>query len=63
MSRNEVVRLGNVEEVNKHQSGNVYGVNGSCPTIMGGTHGYGFGYFLEVREVGVVISDTNSLQS
>lgn len=31
--------------------------------LWGGTHGYGFGYFIEVREVGVVIRDTNSLQS
>lgn len=41
--------LGNVEKVNKHQSGNVYSPDSLSPNIMAGTHGYGFGYILIVK--------------
>lgn len=49
-----VESLGNVDTENKHQSGNVYGVGGVAPTMMAGTHGYGFGYFLEIIPLGKV---------
>lgn len=51
MADNEVIKFGNVENNNKHQSGNVYGVGGVSPTLMAGTHGYGIGYFIQIDEV------------
>ncbi|MBQ0113064.1 MAG: DNA cytosine methyltransferase [Bacteroidales bacterium] len=43
--------LGNIEESNKHQSGNVYDSNGTSPNIMAGTHGYGMGYVLDDKKI------------
>ena len=47
----KVELLGNLEELNKHQSGNIYGTRGICPNLMAGTHGWGMGYYLEIKKI------------
>jgi hypothetical protein len=47
----KVELLGNLENKNKHQSGNIYGVGGVAPNLMAGTHSWGMGYFLEIKKI------------
>ena len=49
----KVELLGNLEELNKHQSGNIYGTRGICPNLMAGTHGWGMGYYLEIKRINI----------
>lgn len=47
----DVILVGNTQPDKRHQSGNVYFVGGCSPTLMAGTHGYGFGYFMEIERM------------
>lgn len=46
-----MIILGNIQPEKPHQSQNIYYEGGVAPTIMAGTHGYGFGYVLEIKEI------------